>query len=164
MIGSKGKVAFVMNSMFENGYSKEDIDKVHTPIRLKIGAKTPAEIAVSILGEIIEVKNEKEISSIDDNILKELSTRNESMVLATITEKHGSGPRGAGTKMLIFKDKRFIGTVGGGSVENAVYEKALELMETKRSVVEEHDLSNSASAKLGMACGGGVKVLMEFVE
>jgi xanthine dehydrogenase accessory factor len=86
------------------------------------------------------------------------------MVLSTITEKHGSGPRGAGTKMLIFKDKSFIGTVGGGSVENAVYEKDLELMETKNSVVEEYDLSNSASAKLGMACGGHVKVLLEFIE
>ena len=164
MIGSKGKIAFVINNMLENGYTKEEIAKIHTPIGLKIGAKTPAEIAVSILGEIIQVKNEKEISSIDDNILKELSTRNGAMVLATITEKHGSGPRGAGAKMLIFKDKSLIGTVGGGSVENAVYEKALEIMETKKSIVEEYDLSSSASAKLGMACGGRVKVLLEFIE
>lgn len=164
MIGSKAKVAFVINNMLKNGYTKEDIAKVHTPIGLKIGAKTPAEIAVSILGEIIRVKNEKEISSIDDNILKELSTRNEPMVLATITEKQGSGPRGAGAKMVIFKDKNFIGTVGGGSVENAVYEKALEIMEIKKSTLEEYDLSSSASAKLGMACGGRVKVLLEFVE
>jgi xanthine dehydrogenase accessory factor len=35
--------------MLENGYSKEDIEEVHTPIGFKIGAKTPAEIAVSIL-------------------------------------------------------------------------------------------------------------------
>lgn len=164
MIGSKAKVAFVKNSMIENGYTKEELEKVYTPIGLKIGAKTPAEIAVSILGEIIQVKNEKELSSIEDNILKEICHRNEPMVLATIVEKHGSGPRGAGTKMLIFKDKSFIGTVGGGSVENAVYEKALKLIETKKSTVEEYDLSNSVSAKLGMACGGNVKVLLEFIE
>ncbi|OOM78191.1 putative xanthine dehydrogenase subunit A [Clostridium puniceum] len=164
MIGSKGKVAFVINSMLQNGYTKEDIAKVHMPIGLKIGAKTPAEIAVSILGEIIQIKNEKDISNIDNNILKELSTRNESMVLSTIIEKHGSGPRGVGTKMLLFKNKSFIGTVGGGSVENAVYEKALEIIETKKSTIEEYDLSNSASAKLGMACGGKVKVLLEFNE
>lgn len=164
MIGSKAKVAFVKNSMIENGYLKEELEKVYTPIGLKIGAKTPAEIAVSILGEIIQVKNEKEISSIEDTILKEICERNEPMVLATIVEKHGSGPRGAGTKMLIFKDKSFIGTVGGGSVENAVYEKALELIETKKSAIEEYDLSNSVAAKLGMACGGNVKVLLEFIE
>jgi xanthine dehydrogenase accessory factor len=164
MIGSKAKVAFVKNSMLENGYSKEELEKVYSPIGLKIGAKTPAEIAVSILGEIIQVKNEKEFSCIEDNILKAICERHESMVLATIVEKRGSAPRGAGTKMLIFKDKSFIGTVGGGSVENAVYEKALELIERKNSIFEEYDLSNTASAKIGMACGGNVKVLFEFIE
>lgn len=164
MIGSRAKVAFVKNNMIENGYSKEELEKVYSPIGLKIGAKTPAEIAVSILGEIIQVKNEKEFSCIEDNILKAICDKNEPMVLATIVEKHGSGPRGAGTKMLIFKDKSFIGTVGGGSVENAVYEKALELIESKNATVEGYDLSNTASAKLGMACGGKVKVLFEFIE
>lgn len=163
MIGSRGKVAFVVNNMLENGYTKEDIEKVHTPIGLKIGAKTPSEIAISILGEIIQVKNKKEISSIEDSILNEILSRNEPMVLATIIEKRGSSPRGVGTKMLIYKNGDFIGTVGGGSVENAAYEKALELIEAKKSVVEEYDLSNSASAKLGMACGGTVKVLFEFI-
>lgn len=163
MIGSKGKVAFVINNMLENGYTKEDIAKVHTPIGLKIGAQTPAEIAISILGEIIQVKNEKVISNIDDEILNEICKRDESMILATIIEKYGSGPRDVGTKMLIYKNKGFIGTVGGGSVENAVYEKALELIGTKKSILEEYDMSNSASAKLGMACGGNVKVLFEFI-
>lgn len=164
MIGSKAKVAFVKNSMLENGYTRQELEKVYTPIGLKIDAKTPAEIAVSILGEIIQVKNEKDLSSIEDHILKEICERKEPMVLATIVEKHGSGPRGAGTKMLIFKDKSFIGTVGGGSVENAVYEKALGLIEIKKSAIEEYDLSNSVSAKLGMACGGNVKVLLEFIK
>lgn len=164
MIGSKGKVAFVINNMLENGYTKEDIAKVHTPIGIKIGAQTPAEIAISILGEIIQVKNEKLISNIDDKILNEICKRDEPMVLGTIIEKRGSGPRGVGTKMLVYKNKEFIGTIGGGSVENAVYEKALELIETKKFTLEEYDLSNSASAKLGMACGGTVKVLFEFID
>ncbi|SFD31062.1 XdhC family protein [Clostridium uliginosum] len=164
MIGSKSKVAFIINNMLEHGYTKEDIAKVHTPIGLKIGAKTPAEIAISILGEIIEVKNEKPISNIESDIFNGIFKRDQLMILATIIEKHGSGPRGVGTKMLIYKNKDFIGTVGGGSIENAVYEKALELIETKKSILEEYDLSNSASAKLGMACGGSVKVLFEFIE
>ena len=164
MIGSKGKVAFVINNMLENGYTKEDIAKVHTPIGIKIGAQTPAEIAISILGEIIQVKNEKLISNIDDKILNEICKRDEPMVLGTIIEKRGSGPRGVGTKMLVYKNKEFIGTIGGGSVENAAYEKALELIEIKESTLEEYDMSNSASAKLGMACGGTVKVLFEFID
>ena len=164
MIGSKGKVAFVLNNMLENGYTKEEIAKAHTPIGLVIGAQTPAEIAISIFGEIIQVKNEKLISTIEDDILNAICQREEPMVLATIIEKHGSGPRDVGTKMLVYKNKEFIGTVGGGSVENAAYKKALELIENKESLVEKYDLSNSSASKLGMACGGTVKVLFEFID
>lgn len=164
MIGSKSKVAFVINNMFENGYTKEAIDKVHTPIGLKIGAQTPAEIAISILGEIIQVKNEKRNSTLDNELLNEICKRDEAMILATIIKKHGSGPRDIGTKMLIYNNKDFKGTIGGGSIENAVYEKALELIEAKQSDIEEYDMSNSEGAKLGMACGGTVKVLFEYIE
>ncbi|SHI73251.1 xanthine dehydrogenase accessory factor [Clostridium cavendishii DSM 21758] len=164
MLGSKGKIAYVINSMLENGYTKEDVDKVHTPIGLEIGANTPAEIAISILGEIIKVKNESPIINIENDIFDGILERDEPKILATIIEKHGSGPRGVGTKMLINKNKSFIGTVGGGKVENAVYEKALELIESKKSILKQYDLSNSVSAKLGMACGGSIKVLFEFIE
>ncbi|WP_315078511.1 XdhC/CoxI family protein [uncultured Clostridium sp.] len=164
MIGSKGKVKFVINSLLETGYKKEEIDKVHTPIGISIGAKTPAELAVSILAEIVQVKNEKIISTIPDNISNAILNRNEPMILATIIEKHGSGPRDAGTKMLVYKNGEFIGTVGGGSVENSVYKRALKLFEEKESILEEYDLSNSASAKLGMVCGGNIKVFFEFIN
>lgn len=164
MIGSKSKVAFVINNMLENGYTKEQIDKVHTPIGLSIGGQTPAEIAVSIAGEIILEKNKKEASNIEESILNSICNKKEPMVLAAIIEKHGSSPRGVGTKMLIHKNKEFIGTIGGGSIENAVYEKALELIKNKESFVEEYDLSNSAASKLGMACGGTLKVLFEFID
>lgn len=164
MIGSKSKVAFVINNMLENGYTKEQIDKVHTPIGLSLGGQTPAEIAVSIAGEIILEKNKKESSNIEDNILNQICHRKESMVLATIIEKHGSSPRGVGAKMLVYENKEFIGTVGGGSIENAVYEHALELIKNKESFIEKYDLSNSAASKLGMACGGTIKVLFEFID
>lgn len=164
MIGSKSKVAFVINNMLENGYRKEEINKVHTPIGLSIGGQTPAEIAVSIAGEIILEKNKKEASNIEESTLNSICNRKEPMVLATIIEKHGSSPRGVGTKMLIYENKEFIGTIGGGSIENAVYEKALELIKNKESFVGEYDLSNSAASKLGMACGGTLKVLFEFID
>nr|WP_242984742.1 XdhC/CoxI family protein [Clostridium taeniosporum] len=164
MIGSKGKVKFVINSLLENGYPKEDIDKVHTPIGLSIGAKTPAEVAVSILSEIIQTKNEKIISTIPDNISDSILNTSEPMVLATIIEKHGSGPRDPGTKMLINKNGEFIGTVGGGSVEYSVYKRALKLFDEKKSILEEYNLSNSDSAKLGMVCGGHIKVFFEFID
>lgn len=164
MIGSKSKVAFVINNMLENGYTKEQIAKVHTPIGLKIGGQTPTEIAVSIAGEIILEKNKIEAGNIEEDILNSICNKKEPMVLATIIEKHGSSPRGVGTKMLIYENGEFEGTIGGGSIENAVYEKALELIKRKESSIDKYDLSNSAASKLGMACGGAVSVLFEFID
>lgn len=42
--------------LVEEGYDKENIERICTPIGLKIGAVTPEEIAVSILSEIIAYK------------------------------------------------------------------------------------------------------------
>ncbi|MEL1133749.1 XdhC family protein [Desulfitobacterium sp. THU1] len=55
MIGSRRKVATIMNNLRENGYSQEVLDRVYTPIGLDIGAQTPEEIAVSIIAEMIMV-------------------------------------------------------------------------------------------------------------
>jgi xanthine dehydrogenase accessory factor len=42
-----------------DGFTAEQLEKVHCPIGLKIDTETPAEIAVSIVGELIEVRAQK---------------------------------------------------------------------------------------------------------
>lgn len=56
MIGSKNKVNTIFTHLLEAGVDKNLIDKVHAPIGIDIGAETPEEIAVSIMGQIIKVK------------------------------------------------------------------------------------------------------------
>ncbi|HUD73100.1 MAG TPA: XdhC/CoxI family protein [Dongiaceae bacterium] len=56
LIGSRRKVATVMTRAAASGVPRERLDAVHAPIGLPIGAETPAEIAVSILAEIIAVR------------------------------------------------------------------------------------------------------------
>ncbi|MYD73990.1 MAG: hypothetical protein F4Y11_07065 [Chloroflexi bacterium] len=56
MIGSKRRTRTVLQHLAEEGIEPQALDKVFTPIGLDIGAETPEEIAVSVLGEIILVR------------------------------------------------------------------------------------------------------------
>ena len=55
MIGSRRKTTQVMEAMKALGVEQALLDRVHAPIGLEIGAETPEEIAVSIIGQIIAV-------------------------------------------------------------------------------------------------------------
>lgn len=53
MIGSRKRVMSVFKKLAGEGFSQTDLEKVHAPIGLRIGAVSPQEIGVSILAEII---------------------------------------------------------------------------------------------------------------
>ena len=63
-IGSRRKIETVKKGLLEEGFSKKKIENVYAPIGLDIGAETPEEIAISILGQIIGVKHGKENRSL----------------------------------------------------------------------------------------------------
>lgn len=54
-LGSSRTHAKRVGRLSEQGFSLEEIGRIHGPVGLKIGAKGPAEIAVSIMGEITQV-------------------------------------------------------------------------------------------------------------
>ncbi|MBN1320513.1 MAG: XdhC family protein [Thermoleophilia bacterium] len=56
MIGSKKKVADAFRDLSGQGFSGDDLARVHAPIGLSIGAETPEEIAISIAAELIQVR------------------------------------------------------------------------------------------------------------
>jgi len=56
MIGSRRKRDVIYRSLMENGISAEQLEQVHSPIGLDIGAETPEEIAISIVAELIQVR------------------------------------------------------------------------------------------------------------
>ena len=56
MLGSRSTRAYVYQKLTEAGVEREMIDRVHTPVGLAIRAVTPAEIAVSIAGEMIMIR------------------------------------------------------------------------------------------------------------
>jgi xanthine dehydrogenase accessory factor len=57
MIGSRRRVISVFKQLTESGVNPKLLERVHAPIGLPISAKSPQEIAVAILGEIIQTFN-----------------------------------------------------------------------------------------------------------
>lgn len=58
MIGSRKRVKSLILDLETEGIAREALQKVYSPIGLKIGAETPEEIAVCILAELIKVQRE----------------------------------------------------------------------------------------------------------
>ena len=56
LIGSRAKVARIRKLLMSEGMPPECLDRVHAPIGLEIGAVTPAEIAISILAQLIAIR------------------------------------------------------------------------------------------------------------
>jgi xanthine dehydrogenase accessory factor len=60
VIGNDTKHGFVRGRLEEAGFSREELDapRIHAPIGINIQSKTPAEVAVSIAGELILTRSE----------------------------------------------------------------------------------------------------------
>lgn len=66
MVGSKGKVSATYKELLAEGYSREKLEKIYSPIGLNISNTEPKEIALGIMAEIIAVKNGKTPEHIKD--------------------------------------------------------------------------------------------------
>lgn len=150
MIGSRKKVAATFQNLRNAGFTEDQIGSIFAPIGLPIGAVTPAEIAFSILGQIIQEKNKSHPASVDRSLLEVT----EPGMLCVITEKHGSAPRGVGSMMFVGKDS-ILGTVGGGKPEHRIIQYARG---NPCFSVQEYALNRSAANGLDMICGGTIKV------
>lgn len=56
LIGSRRRVHFVLEWLEENGFPRQRLKEVFTPIGIPIGAESPEEIALSIVSELVCVR------------------------------------------------------------------------------------------------------------
>jgi xanthine dehydrogenase accessory factor len=92
--------------------------------------------------------------------LAELEQKNASAALCTVIRSEGSTPRHVGSKMLVYPDGRFLGTVGGGELENRVMRAALDSIDTGKARTLSYTMADSARGDPGV-CGGQVEVFVE---
>lgn len=170
MIGSKVRVKKVKDQLIEKGVDIKKLEKVYTPIGLKINAETPVEIAISIMSEIIQVKNKKVQScGYSKALLKAINGEEghqEKKALATIITRKGSAPREVGTKMLIYLDGRTVESLGGGCAEAEIKMKAFSMLIDNQPKAELHlvDMTGWQAEEDGMVCGGIIEVFLEMIE
>lgn len=170
MMASRGRSALLKKQMAEDGFDRKALDEMHTPVGLSIHAETPEEIAVSIVAELIQIKNQTKKTAGYDSLLMEYLTGvkepGQPKVLATIIARRGSAPRSIGTKMLVLGDGRIIGTIGGGCMESEVQHQCLRLLreENEKSRIVCADMTVSQAEDEGMVCGGTIDVFLEKFE
>jgi xanthine dehydrogenase accessory factor len=64
VIGSRGKMAFVDKQLIASGVPEKYLSNMCRPVGLPLKAETPAEVALSIMSEIVAVKNGANIASL----------------------------------------------------------------------------------------------------
>jgi xanthine dehydrogenase accessory factor len=92
--------------------------------------------------------------------LADIEKNNETAALCTVVKSIGSTPRHVGSKMLVYPDKKFIGTVGGGDLENRVLKEAWLAMSDGESRLLSYTMADPSRGDPGV-CGGTVEVFVE---
>lgn len=87
----------------------------------------------------------------------------EQAALVTIIKSRGSTPRKAGASMLVYRDGKVVGTIGGGCAEANVRLQALTALDENRSFTYKVSMTGEAAADEGMACGGVMEVFIQVV-
>jgi xanthine dehydrogenase accessory factor len=89
--------------------------------------------------------------------------RGERLAILTVIEIAGSSPGKPGQKMLVFRDGRQEGTVGGGALENRAKSAALEMIRRGVGGLLTYALDPDSPDSIGTVCGGKVAIAVEVV-
>ncbi len=93
-------------------------------------------------------------------LVAELQARDQSGALCTIIETKGSTPRHETSKMLVYPDGTFTGTVGGGEVESRTIAEALEAIKEGKPRLLRYSMVDPGRGDPGI-CGGTLEIFVE---
>ena len=105
--------------------------------------------------------------SSDDDLLKQAElwrAEGRGVALATVVETWGSAPRPVGSHLVIDENGLFQGSVSGGCVEGEVVSEALDVISSGQPRVLEFGVADETAWRVGLSCGGRIKVYVEKVE
>ena len=85
------------------------------------------------------------------------------VAIATVIETWGSAPRPAGSHLVIDDAGHFLGSVSGGCVEGDVVSEAMDVIGDGRPRTLEFGVADETAWRVGLSCGGRIKVYVEKV-
>jgi len=86
------------------------------------------------------------------------------VALATVVETWGSAPRPVGSNLVIDEEGNFLGSVSGGCVEGAVVTEAIDVIDSGKPKMLEFGVADETAWKVGLSCGGTIRVYVEKVS
>jgi xanthine/CO dehydrogenase XdhC/CoxF family maturation factor len=86
------------------------------------------------------------------------------VALATVVETWGSAPRPVGSNLVIDQEGNFLGSVSGGCVEGAVVAEAIDVIDSGKPKMLEFGVADDTAWKVGLSCGGTIRVYVEKVD
>ena len=86
------------------------------------------------------------------------------LAIATVIETWGSAPQPVGSQLVVDADGNFEGAVSGGCVEGDVITEAQDMIALGGHKVLSFGVADETAWKVGLACGGKIRVLVEAVR
>jgi xanthine/CO dehydrogenase XdhC/CoxF family maturation factor len=114
----------------------------------------------------MSAKESTSMLSTDDDILASAESwrrEGKGVAIATVIETWGSAPRPVGSHLVIDDDGNFLGSVSGGCVEGAVVTEAIDVIDSGKPRVLEFGVADETAWKVGLSCGGRIRVYVEKV-
>ena len=94
-------------------------------------------------------------------IAEEWKSHGRDVAVATVVETWGSAPRPVGSHLVIDGDGNFHGSVSGGCVEGAVVAEAIDVIGSGAPKMLEFGVADETAWRVGLSCGGRIKVYVE---
>lgn len=108
------------------------------------------------------MENIKNISD-ELEIAEEWMKAGREVAIATVVETWGSAPRPVGSHLVIDEDGNFEGSVSGGCVEGEVISQAVDVITTGEPRMLEFGVADETAWRVGLSCGGRIRVYVERV-
>ena len=86
------------------------------------------------------------------------------VAIATVVETWGSAPRPVGSHLIVDDKQNFLGSVSGGCVEGEVIAAASEVIESGVPKLLEFGVADETAWRVGLSCGGNIRVYVEKVD